>query len=105
MGYSRVIRRGPSQFASYFGKFKLIESRERENSEVCHARPGSWKRFEVKDLTCQGLGDLSFDSEPICVKISLTNKKHAYVGAFYSPNSSLEALNGLDSSLSKLKMK
>ena len=52
----------------------------------------------VKDLTCQELGDLSSYSELIWAKISLANKKHVYVGAFYNPNSSLEALNGLDSS-------
>ena len=59
----------------------------------------------VKDLTCQELGDLSSYSELIWAKISLANKKHVYVGAFYNPNSSLEALNGLDSSLSKLQKK
>ena len=59
----------------------------------------------VKDLSCQELGDLSTDSELTWVKISLVNKKHVYIGAFYNPNSSLEALNGIDASLSKQQKK
>lgn len=59
----------------------------------------------IKDMTCQELDDLHSNCESIWVKVSIGSKKHAYVGAFYNPESSLEALAVLDSSLSKLQRK
>ena len=45
------------------------------------------------------------DFEAVWVKVSISSRKHAYVGAFYNPDSSCEALDELDSSLSKLLKK
>ena len=56
----------------------------------------------VKDLICQEVDEFCSDFEAVWVKVSISSRKHAYVGAFYNPDSSCEALDELDSSLSKL---
>ena len=47
----------------------------------------------VKDLSCQELDELSPDCEAVWIKVSINSRKHAYVGAFYNPDSSCEALD------------
>ena len=59
----------------------------------------------VKGLSCQELDELCSDCEAIWINVSISSRKHAYVGAFYNPYSSHEALDALDSSLSKLLKK
>ena len=56
----------------------------------------------VKNLSCEELNIISSDCEAVWIKVSINSRKHVHIGAFYNPDSSIEALNGLDSALSKL---
>ncbi|XP_048575802.1 uncharacterized protein LOC125557331 [Nematostella vectensis] len=59
----------------------------------------------VKDLSCHELYELNSDCETVWIKVSINRRKHVYIGAFYNPDSSCEALDELDRSLSKLQRK